>query len=224
MRRFAAFFSAVLLVFSLAACGKNAETGADVSKYLSFEYEGYSGAGTATVKFDIATAAGEIEDSLVAEAAVEAGKVEFDALKTEPFYGLSNGDEVQVVWDDAAKEAIYGALGMDATAGGLAFKDVKVKVEGLEETDAELFDPFDYVSMTYSGSNGSGEAKLEILEPDPMFYYITFTMDKHNELSNGDVITVTADLNALQSLEEYSLENDMLPITVTKEYTVEGLT
>ena len=75
-------------------------------------------------------------------------------------------------------------------------------------------DPFRYITVSFSGTSGSGEAEI-IVQPEPDGdvdpQSISYSLDKHYFLFEGDTVTVTA----------YSSEYTLSPLT--KTYKVTGL-
>lgn len=91
-----------------------------------------------------------------------------------------------------------------------------------KEAQAELFDPFENLIVTYSGISSYGNVWLKKKDCTGVYENIQFSVDKNLNVSNGDVITVTfgADMDPVA----YCVENyGMCPSVTSKEYTVEGL-
>ncbi len=128
-------------------------------------------------------------------------------------FTLKNGDTVKLEWTD------YGLSQLKWTNVTLEYGTAEVKVSGL--TDTEQFDPFESLSVTFSGENGKGSAKIE--EPSETIYdYMYFDYPYTDTLSNGDSFTVTLDMS--DSSIAYLAENfRKVPSQMSKTYTVEGL-
>lgn len=69
-------------------------------------------------------------------------------------------------------------------------------------------DPFDYVSVSFSGTNGTGEAQLNIKHNNIKTNDIKFILSKGKNLSNEEYITVTA------SSEKYRFGKKQMSIKV----------
>ncbi|MBR6281418.1 MAG: hypothetical protein IKR14_02835 [Lachnospiraceae bacterium] len=117
---------------------------------------------------------------------------------------------------------------------------------GKEEADG-VVDIFDYVTVEYSGENGSGTANVtidydnlelemvggknalkdldDVEDLETLSNYInvvagiSFSIDKNTDLSNGDTVTVTATYD--ESVAESA--NVVFGETLSKTYEVKGL-
>lgn len=136
------------------------------------------------------------------------GGIAWDLDKTSE---LSNGDKVKLTWD-VDEKAYKKTFNYKVKCS-----DITYEVEDLEIV-AE-FDPFEGVSLEYDGTAPNGYAGLD--HPDEEMYWdIDYELSKSDGLSNGDTITVTAEVNNPQ----YFAENwGKLPSVTSKEFTVEGL-
>ena len=107
------------------------------------------------------------------------------------------------------KIVIFGVIGLIVVA--LAVISIKMQ----ERRKLEV-DPFEYVDLGFSGTNGEGKAQIEQIPPpedsELRLSRINYTLDEYsNELYNGDVVTVVADSS------EYNLTK------TTKQFKVTGL-
>lgn len=232
----------VIAVIVIAVIGIKATKKIDFNDYIIVEYDGYNTRGTASWRFD--------SESFEKD---YGSKLKFDTKKLEKqlqdanfdylfWYGegflkatgcewaeemvggnletstqLSNGDEITFVWDDDDIIEMEGYFNYK-----FKYSDITVEVSGLEEL--QNFDPFDGVSLIYTGFSPNGNAEVQKSANAGVYQYINYDMDKSSGLSNGDVITVTATYGYGSNLEDYTAENfGMLPSQLTKEYTVEGL-
>lgn len=232
----------IIAVIVIAVIGIKATKKIDFNDYIVVEYDGYNTRGTASwhfdseafekdygskLKFDTKKLEKELQDAnfdylfwygegfLKATGCEWAEEMVGGSLENST--QLSNGDEITFVWDDD-----------DITEMGeyfnykFKYSDITVEVSGLEEL--QNFDPFDGVSLIYTGFSPNGNAEVQKSANAGVYQYITYDMDKSSGLSNGDVITVTASYGYGSNLEDYTAENfGMLPSQLTKEYTVEGL-
>jgi hypothetical protein len=79
------------------------------------------------------------------------------------------------------------------------------------ESDAEEINPFDYLNVTCSGFAPMGSISLSADSSAPTT--ITFTANQSSNLSNGDIVIITAETTS----SSYTLSQ------TTQEYTVSGL-
>ncbi|MCR5580181.1 MAG: zinc ribbon domain-containing protein [Pseudobutyrivibrio sp.] len=206
----------------------------NVNDYITVEFDGYDTMGTATVELDETfwedlyekanfkdkkklekdddfgfyyTEGDYMQDEL-------SGKIRYEV---DPSTELSNGDEVTVSWKVKTK-SIKKKFGVTIKA-----EDSKHKVEDLEEV--KTFDPFEAVTVTFTGIDGSGEANVEVTSEDDIYDDFSFSTDPSYNLSEGDTVTVTfAPYYDEEDLNEYTAsEYGMIASAKEKEYTVEGL-
>ncbi len=206
----------------------------DLEKYVKLEYTGYDGGGHATasidreqfladysskIKYAKKYASLEIEGYTPAEDLVD--YYVFCSIDAND-YELKNGDEVICnVWADPYATKLFNVSFKNekkvVSDGGLSFP---VTVEGLEE--AELFDPFEGIKISYIGTDPNGELEIDWSGcPEPTRdneYY--FNVDKEDELKNGDQVTITLDEGAV---DYFIMEYGMAPSPMTYTFTVEGL-
>lgn len=213
-----------VMAFMFTGCGS---TKVDLNKYITIEAEGYNAIGTANYSFDyeqfyedynakikISDEAGlkeqgyNIEDS--------SAKMMMDicvSMELDENAELSNGDTVTLTWnceDELASEYFNCEL---------SYSNMEYTVEGLK--DAKTFDPFEYLEISFEDIAPFGRM---VLTPDYSkneIQYIRFMPDKPSELSNGDVVTVTASLTCDEN-EFVDKFGSVLSVT-TKEYTVDSL-
>lgn len=216
-----------------------------LDKYVTVEFEGYDGLGKATATFDWEAFAKDYEGKLkprrsairayvqdyylgfpvseseieymidyysTTEGAIEAMRGEIEgSLDTSS--GLSNGDTVTYHWDcDKEEVAKYYKV-------KLKYEDLSFTVAGLDQVGT--FNPFSDVSVEYSGIAPNGEAYVRNNNSGDEYYYLKYSVDKTNNLSNGDQIKVTVSVNG--SEESYVERYGKLPSPTEQTYTVEGL-
>lgn len=225
----------------------------DLSKYIKITFDGYDTVGNASYSFDsdqfrndysgklkinkkalqdeLTNAGSDAEDLLnlfggsdsVSDYIENIDPISylsyaFDGIVT-PSDGLTNGDTVTFSWaltDDEIKE-LNNAFNCKFKAD-----DVTATVEGLEE--AETFDPFDGVQITYDGMAPNGRISNISRGNDPICQYLDYSANKDDGLSNGDTITITVDSYYADNLQSYLVENyGKIPSETSKEYTVSGL-
>ncbi len=133
--------------------------------------------------------------------------------------GLSNGDKVVYSWnitdedtDEFAKYFNYN----------FKYSDIEGTVEGLE--DAQVFDPFAGITVSFLGIAPSGEANFTNSEKGKEYSNLQYSFDKQYGLSNGDEVTLSVSGYYNDNVVDYCLENfGKIPSPLEKKYTVGGL-
>ena len=187
-------FAAVLM---LAGCRS---TTVNLNDYISVEFIGYDTMGEAEVVFDYDAFnedyGGEIEvneDSGMAAMGMMAGDsapellIDFCVNRSlSQRTGLSNGDVVTLTWncEDQMAEDYFDCK--------LEYSDIEYTVEGL--TEVELFNPFDYVEIGFSGVSPAIQLTFTPDETRPEMGDIRFSADQTRLLQNGDTVTVYAEI------------------------------
>ncbi len=150
---------------------------------------------------------------------------EFDFVcKGEENGTLSNGEEITLAAESRCPDepekyftATYGAVP--------AAEEKTYVVSGLKE--AEPFDPFDYVDVTFSGVSPTGTASVTVDSSKACMEGINALLSADSLLSNGDTVTVSLSFGngySGSSLAEYWAYNyGCTPVSLEKIYTVEGL-
>lgn len=194
----------------------------DMNKYVTTEVSGYDGYGTARVAIDWDAVEEKYGNKLSFTG--EAGKAfgglvnlmsPMDALQdcvridVENNSGLSNGDTVSYTWkinEDIAK----------MLKCKIKCKDDSFKVSDLEK--AEIFDAFNELEVKFTGI--APEGKVQFNYTGSELRSSDFHCDKSQELSNGDIITIS--LNDSQ-VSFWAEQLGKVPESLEKQYTVEGL-
>ncbi len=129
---------------------------------------------------------------------------------------ISNGDELVFSWAESNEaRALEEEGNID-----FVFNDVIHKVEDLKDlTDIDLYQ---YVDVSFSGSNGSGKANLTMKDGLPVSD-VNFVLDNDSNLRNGDKIALRVVPPDNKDAVEYILDNGYKPKAVTKYYEVTGL-
>ena len=209
--------------FALVGCGTKK---IDITEYIDFRAEGYDGYGEAVVELDCE---GLIEDNYKAfgldkdddssDSSFQKrmnkvnDAVEFDV---SPEDGLKNGDEVEITVEIDDEDLI------EDYKVTLICEDLTEKVKGLEEL--EEFDPFKDVTVTFSGISPSGTASLDRdYNYDNPTGSLSYQFDKSDGLKNGDTITLSINYGGSDPTKYCAESYKMIPTSLTKEYTVEGL-
>ena len=132
-----------------------------------------------------------------------------------PDPGISNGDTITVyayVDEDALvslrEKGFYYAFECDP---------VVKTAEGLKE--AYPYDPFEDLSISFSGMSGAGEAEIYYEGEYPMY----FTAEPSTGLRNGDTIEVRVELDEGYDLDGIVDEYHIMPTSLSNQYTVSGL-
>lgn len=123
---------------------------------------------------------------------------------------LSNGDKITFTWD-IDKDTVSAFE--DKYHCNLKYSDISYEVSGLEEI--KEVDPFEENSfkMVYDGIAPDVIATAK----NDAYPTIKYELSKETDISNGDVITVTASTTAEPSVEGFILSE------TSKDITVEGL-
>lgn len=221
----------LVLLFAVFKIGKPT---IDFTKYVKVEYSGYNGGGQARASMDrerfLNDYAGKIKyapkyRSLESEEYPAAEElIDFfvfcstDSDKTD----LKNGDEVicSLYVDPTTTELFNINLKNKKAVTSGAGLAVPVTVEGLEE--AELFDPFEGIKISYTGTEPYGDLEIDWSGcPEPTRYneYL-FEVDKTHNLKNGDQVTITLDESAI---DYFFSQYKMAPSPTTYTFTVEGI-
>lgn len=85
----------------------------------------------------------------------------------------------------------------------------------------ETFDAFEDVKVTLSGTNGSGKVTLDTPKAEELG--LVFDVDKSDNLSNGDVVTVVAKPKDYSSFSKYGEKFNRVPVSYQKEFEVSDL-
>jgi len=197
----------------------------DVSKYVNIDYSGYDGYATADVYLD--------EWGLYAEIMEAKGKRNFDYSDLEDYTDLlgkgvtiavamdtieltldkeeniSNGDVITatITYDnEIANEVDIEFVGetVSITAGGL-------------ETVHEV-DPFEGLTVTFTGISPYGYVEYEYTGSDSYVESYYFSVDKYNNLKNGDTVTIKYD-----TTDENTMWSGYVATVKEKTYEVTGL-
>ena len=200
----------------------------EVDQFVTIEYDGYDGYGNAYVYLDetalyeaIMKATGksysdymDIDSLWDLGGAVSEGISFYTAIETieltpDVTENLSNGDVITVgitYNNEIAKEVDIEFVGETAS----------VTVEGL--TPVVEVDPFEGLTVNFSGIAPSGWIEYEYTGSDDYVDSYYFTVDQYDGLRNGDVVTITYDVS-----DESTLYYGYVATTKSKTYEVAGL-
>lgn len=197
-----------LMAGTMTGCGK---TEIDVMEGLTVEFNGIDGQGTASLSnkyfweedaFEAAGISDSDDLSLLGKmAAIEAAV----SYEVSPKENLSNGDEVTVRADVDNETA--GEYKIKFTA-----EEKKYTVKGLKEI--EQIDLFENIDVEYQGVAPYVKAYIQNGNNN-LPVYVSYTLDKNENLSGGDTVTVKAEYDASQLLERGYTAGDG-----TKEFVV----
>lgn len=216
-RKLMALLLSVVMVAGVAACAKKEkkekEIEVDLSEYIKLTVDGRDGEGSASFVFDYETL---MEDLFDDEDRGEFFEDEEDDLtelledmtiELSKTYSLSNGDTLsyEVEYDEDDAEDLK-----------IVFLDLSdITVEGLEVR--KDYNPFDDVTVTYSGISPYVEVEVEFHCSLDDQLYVEFETDKQY-YAKGETVVVTASYDEYDA-EEYAYVN----ITATQtEYVAEA--
>ena len=203
---------------------RNIKPTISLNDYLVIDLSGYDGYGSANVRVDW----GKIEKDYgnkialtkdgASKYATNGRSVKIiDILranisaKLDKSDVLSNGDQVQYMWDISDNSTAYVNC-------KLKYSDDSFNVSGLDEI--EKFNPFDDLEVEFSGTSPKGTVNFFYSGEELSLF--DFKCDKQGTytLSNGDSVTFTIN----DSVKDYCAEHyGKIPEPLTKEYIVEGL-
>lgn len=127
----------------------------------------------------------------------------------EPSDNLSNGDTVTV-------SVKYNSDIFKQNKVSLSAEPKTFTVEGL--TEPIEVDPFEGLDVVFTETAPYGKATINQDNCDTKGLRVSYNLDKYNDLSNGDVVTVTIDVS-----EEDALKQGYKLLQTSAEFTVDGL-
>jgi len=231
----------LMTMFALAGCGKKK---INLNDYVQVTFSGYNKAGNAELN-NVGIAPEIILDNWEVFGLTETEKREGDYIGTPEAYafldnisysvdkktGLSNGDTVTVEW--TVYENNIAAVEEELNVK-FAYSDMEVTVEGLE--DAQPWDAFDNLNISYVGYAPYALPEIEKASEsvEGLIYYVDDGSGASPELpkpynkwedgySNGDVIKIALYAPDNQDVTEYCMAQGKIPMTLSKEYVVEGV-
>jgi len=204
------FISICCFLFIFSGCGSKS---VDLSGFAVISIRGYDGDASASVSvdwgaFENAILSVKEKNSLssVAKIAELEGSISYKLDKTE---SLSNGDTVtlKVSWDDSVMKKYK----LKFTASKKA-----LQVMGLDKlTEIDLFAD---IHIEYDGVAPEAKAILRNASHDAFLKTINYRIDNGFDLSNGDTITVTANINVdIAAKSGYAIKE------TEKKFTVSGV-
>lgn len=192
----------------------------DLNKYITVTAEGYDTIGVAVIKVDDEQFEKEYVKKVGNKKSKETSWKKFlsdvTAVEIDNDKDLSNGDLVILNWKNNDEKALekYGVK--------LKYKDIEHTVEGLKVL--EKFDPFNGVEILFSGIEPNGRAEIVEKSESRITSDFVFRVENMSGLSNGDKVTVTADMYYVDDIIEYCAEKyGMIPNSLEKTYVVAGI-
>ncbi len=213
--------AAIAIVAVIAVLSGQPKT-VNLNKYIVFETTGYDGYGTVRAYLDT--------DSLQAD---YGGKLKLSDNAKNYFGDVLDDDDCVELIDEAVSVSLSESSklsnGQEITytinineveaafvSNELSAKDGTYKVSGLQAVTTT--DVFNDLTVTFNGVNGHGTVNLEYsgegLDMD------SFIESAFNELSNGDIVTITVDDD---SIPRMAAATGCVPSETSKEYTVANL-
>lgn len=212
-------FAAIAVVIAIVlVVVLNAKPTINLDDYLTIDFSGYDGFGTATVIIEWDDLEDDFEDELSLTSQAKKEDDDRDPIEIlrksisvslSKETGLSNGDDVDYTWNVAEDLTTYVKC-------KVKYENDSYVVKKLTEIDT--FDPFADLMVTFNGVSSYGHVNLSY-SGYPL-YYSDFSCDKTNELSNGDTVTVSL-MNT--DIEYYANNYGMIPVNMEKEYVVSDL-
>ena len=209
---------AVMAMAVLTGCGGKNKIDLRDEKYVSVNISGPSGYGEASVDTDDDALAAMILSDDVTEENLTAYLLKVDALSRITYTldqteKLSNGDTVTVTvtYPEELEEVL------DAKITPKSGDSWTVEVTGLEEL--YTFDLFLNIDVTFTGFNGYGEPTVQVNGGNN----VGCIFSQKENLSNGDVVTVTLTGPKGRDLIDYCISEGFVPEVESKEFIVSGL-
>ena len=122
---------------------------------------------------------------------------------------LKNGDKIKVTVNGNAEEIKEALL---SQGKNLTVTEKEFTVDGLEAY--KDVDPFEYLTVTFTGTSPDGEASVKLNDDCPI-RYLDYEVSKQKGIANGEAMKITVGGN-------YEDQGYTLSAT-EKEYTCEGL-
>ena len=164
----------------------------NLNSYLEIKTDGYNTRGTAYYYLDVDRMKLDYGEQLkLKDGSEDSGSKDPWAVLTEDYIGgkldrtenLSNGDEVYFTWDIDESEV------EESFNAELTYEDRSFIINGL--TELTTIEPFDRVSVYYTGIAPAGKAVMNVYEENYMEDLVEFNIDRTTGLSDGDKVTVT---------------------------------
>ncbi len=168
-----------------------------------------------SVSFEYYVRTADGETGMVTADAVEDSEESLQDALDLPVPGISNGDTVTVyadiseeVWTDLREMGFY-----------LAFECDPVAMTAEDLPEANPYDPFEDLSVSFYGMDGTGG--LEIYYNNS--YPLAFNAEPSENLKNGDTVNVEVTFSDDYDLDSLVADYHIMPTTLQNQYTVTGL-
>ncbi len=207
--------------------------------YAELVIEGADGYGRASAGFDKESFRADLEEKVLsvkstlteeeihelAEMTAESAVFEYSSEKTNDdsdrsekrsyVENISNGDtvtlnvtisdETQELWREKGVSLAFDCNPLVVTAGGLP--------------EAEPYDPFEDLDVSFSGFEGNGSASVFYSGQYP----ISFSCEPGANLHNRDTVVVRGDFSSGYDMRSFISDYHIVPSSLEREYTVSGL-
>ena len=200
----------------------------DLNRYVSINYEGKNGGGTASYVFDLVKFEKDYSGKIkLTDNAKVAGINDLERSVAHLLFDtcvaitvdsdeeyLSNGDAVRLSWNCNESAAI------DYFNCKLVHKDIEEQASGLEEPNE--VDPFQYACFSTSFYSPFANASLLPCGEDPIAYGIKFSLNKSSKLKTGEIVKATA--SYAEGEKKFIHDFGCRFSQTEKEYTIDSTT
>ncbi len=203
----------------LVSCGRN---DIDPNNYLKLHFNGLDTAASANFNIDYEKIVTDNLRAFGIKSSDDNDSIHRAAEKLEENLGgtpdkasmLSNGDVITFHWDKSGVEELEHTYKIKFT-----ITDKLITVSNLKEADH--FDPFDFLTIEYSGVEPNGEL---ILNADDLpVMDVPFTARHTSGLSNGDRIKIHFGNSSQKETTERCFMQGFVPDCFEKTYIVSGV-
>lgn len=212
-------FCGTIICVLLSGCGTTIE----LNDYVVFETTGYEGYGTVQVYLDSEAMVEDFGHLIEVPKGAETSHwsedyatqlfietcVDYSIDRTSK---LSNGDQVRLKWNCKDK------IAKNQFSCNLKYSDIVYTVEDVKE--AQFFDPFDNISITFGGLSPQGYANIDTSNCS-FSSSLTYVESKADNLKNGDTITIWVE--PIGGWDSFVETFGMVPSSQEKVYEVQGL-
>ncbi|MCR5773029.1 MAG: zinc ribbon domain-containing protein [Butyrivibrio sp.] len=220
--------SLAIVVFAVVLYIQTRPVKIDLNQYVTVEYSGYDTVGNAVAEIDYKQLKKDYKEQLKFK-----GNDDISDSYKSPIHflednivgeldndtNLTNGDTIVYNWNidtEMVSEHVNVELVVDSSS---------YTVSGLEKV--KTFDPFEGLTLNYEGTAPNGTVSIANGSVSNMYYTendYSYSIDKKTGLNNGDVITVYITTENEDAYKKKFIENyGVMPESISKEYTVEGL-
>ena len=182
----------------------------NISKYVYVEYDGFNEYGTVEAYLDTEGLEDEFETSKQYEKFLE-----YYELIIEPDDNLTNGDTITV------SITLSNDNWLDNNKLKLDSEYITFTVEGLE--DATKVDVFETLEIEVTGYSPEIRVQVNNNSSDEFIKTVSYSLSESYGLSNGDLITITANYSSLDAKEQkiVVIEDEMSYTITNQGYYIE---